>query len=225
MPFAPVRVLIVFYSYSGQSSVLIRRLAAGLLDEGVEVRQERLQPQQTLRFPLGSISKTLWLMFITLFRTRFAIQPLTLADDESYDMMVLAGPTWSWNPSGPVLALLDQYPGLFRQRSVLAVISCRGYWRSHWRYLRKRLLGMAANPCGPLVFSHPQREPWRTFGVFLKVAGMAPERSSSLFSRFYPRFGHTRQQCDEAYALGRQLAARLKTGSTPEQLRSFKNLP
>ncbi|ADH84720.1 hypothetical protein [Desulfurivibrio alkaliphilus] len=225
MPSAPVRVLVLFYSYSGQSSVLIRRLVAGLSDEGVEVCQERLQPRQLLRFPLGSVVKTIWLMIITFFRTRFAIQPLAVSDDDPFDLVVLAGPTWSWSPSGPVLTLLDQHPGLFRQRPVLAVISCRGYWRAHWRYLRKRLTGLGADPFGPLVFSHPQREPWRTIGVFLKVAGMAPERSSSLFSRLYPRFGHTRQQCDEAYALGRQLATRLKSGVGAEKVRDFKCLP
>lgn len=222
MSSAPVRVLILYYSYSGQSSVLVRRLAAGLADEGVGVRQERLQLRQPLRFPLGSIGKTIWLMLITLFRTRFDIHPVAVADDDPCDLVVLAGPTWSWSPSGPVLALLDQRPGLLRGRSVLAVISCRGYWRHHWRYLRKRLLRLSARPRGPLVFSHPQREPWRTIGVFLKIAGMAPERSSSLFSRFYPRFGHTRQQCDEAYALGRQLATRLKAGELPE---NFRYLP
>ncbi len=225
MPAPPIRVLVLFYSYSGQSSVLVRRLIAGLIDEGVVVRQERLRPRRSLRFPLGSFTRTLWLMMITAFRTRFAIEPLAVTDDDPCDLVVLAGPTWSWNPSGPVLSLLDQRPGLFRRRPVLAMISCRGYWRRHWRYLQKRLAGIPALACGPLVFSHPQPEPWRTIGVFLKVAGAAPERSSSLFRRFYPSFGHTRQQCDETYNLGRQLAIRLKSGKIPEGLQGFQHLP
>lgn len=218
VPTPPARVLILYYSYSGQSSVLVRRLAAGLADGGAEVRWERIQPLRALRFPLGSIFKTFALMLITLFRVRFAIQPPTAAPDNPWDLVVLAGPTWSWNPSGPVLALLDHYPGFFRHRPVLAMISCRGYWSSHWRYLAKRLAKMEAIPCGPVVFDHPQSEPWRTIGVFLKIAGIAPERSSSFLGRFYRRFGHTKEQFDEAYQLGREVAANLARRTIPADL-------
>ena len=212
----PIRVLILNYSYSGQSFVLVRRLAAGLEEEGVEVILERLQPVKVLKFPMGTILKTVYLMFITLFRVRFAIQPLTVSEEQPCDLVVLAGPTWSWNPSGPILSLLDRHPGFFRGRPVLSLISCRGYWASHWRYLRRRLQKLNATPCGPLIFDHPQSEPWRTIGVFLKIAGIAPERSSSSsLSRFYRRFGHTREQFAEAYQLGRKLATQLKEGTPP----------
>ncbi|MDZ7641903.1 MAG: hypothetical protein U5J62_07780 [Desulfurivibrio sp.] len=218
------RVLILYYSYSGQSSVLTRRLAAGLTEVGIEVRQERLVPVRSLRFPLGTVLKTIWLMLITAFRVRFAIQPLVVADEEPFDLVVLAGPTWSWNPSGPMLSLLDQRPGLLNGRSVLALISCRGYWRAHWRYLRRRLAQIGARPLGPLAFDHPQSEPWRTIGVFFKVAGLAPERSSSsaVVGRFYRRFGHTPEQYQRALELGRQLGEYLKAGQIPND---FKCLP
>ncbi len=222
-PQQTVRVLILYYSYSGQSSVLVRRLAAGLGDEGVKVDQERACPLQPLRFPMGTIFKTLRLMLITLFRVRYPIHPLAVADDEAYDLVVLAGPTWSWNPSGPILALLDSRPGLFKNRPVLVLISCRGYWARHWHYLRRRLTRMAARPLGPLVFDHPQAEPWRTIGVFLKIAGIAPERSSSsLLSHFYRRFGHTPEQFQRARELGQRLATHLKTGQIPPD---FQHLP
>lgn len=221
-PIRALRVLILYYSYSGQSSVLVRRLAAGLSQAGVTVRQERLVPLQPLRFPVGTIFKTIALMVITLFRVRFAVQPLNVADDEQFDLVILAGPTWSWNPSGPVLSLLDTRPGLFARRPVLAMISCRGYWSTHWNYLRRRLGRLGAAPLGPLVFDHPQGEPWRSIGVFCKIAGISPERSSSWLSHFYRRFGHTPEQFEQATELGRQLAAHLKTGKVPPD---FKHLP
>lgn len=222
VPSQPARVLILYYSYSGQSSVLVRRLATGLSDEGVMVRQERICPLQPLRFPMGSILRTIRLMLIALFRVRHPIQPLEVEDGDPCDLVILAGPTWSWNASGPVLSLLDTRPGLFRGRPVLAMISCRGYWSSHWRYLRRRLAKMGTTAMGPLVFAHPQTEPWRTIGVFFKIAGTAPERSSSLLSYFYFRFGHTPEQFEEAHQLGRRLAAHLQAGSIPAD---FKHLP
>ncbi|MFH7319644.1 flavodoxin family protein [Desulfurivibrio sp. D14AmB] len=218
----PIRVLILYYSYSGQSSVLVRRLASGLGDEGVVVHQERICPLHPLRFPLGSILKTVRLMLTTLFRRRHPIEPLEVADGEPWDLVILGGPTWSWNVSGPILSLLDSRPQLFRGRPVLALISCRGYWSSHWRYLRRRLERMGATPLGPLVFDHPQAEPWRTLGVFFKIAGIAPERSSSPLSHFYRHFGHTPEQFEAAQQLGRQLAAHLKAGPIPPD---FKYTP
>jgi hypothetical protein len=49
------QVLLIYYSYSGQTGVLINRLAAGLKDQGVEVFFEKLKPVKHLRFPVGSI--------------------------------------------------------------------------------------------------------------------------------------------------------------------------
>jgi len=209
---------VLFYSFSGQSGGLVQRLIAGLREEGIEVRSERLQPAIPLRFPVGTIPRTIRMMITTLFRQRVVIlQPETPSPDD-YELVILAGPTWSFNPSGPVLALLDQYPNLLRGKPVLALISCRGYWRRHWCYLQGRLRQIGAQPLGPLVFDHPQAEPWRTIGVFLKIAGTAPERSP-LIGRVYRRFGHNREQFDEAGRLGHTLGQSLQQGAIPNLIR------
>ena len=57
-----------------------------------------------------------------------------------------------------------------------------------------------------IVFSHPSKEPWRTLGVFLKLAGKVPERIPWM-EKHYRKYGHTRGQLAEAVNFGRQIGA------------------
>lgn len=214
----PVKALILYYSLSAQTSGLVHRLGAGLEAQGVQLACERLQPLVPRHFPLGTVPATLFLMFITFFRARMPIQPLPPICWEPYDLIILAGPTWSYNPSGPVLSLLDRDGArLFGGSQVLPLISCRGYWRMHWLSLRFQLARCGARVVGRMVFAHPSKEPWRTIGVFLKLAGRVPERSGWL-SRYYPRYGHSREQQEQAFACGAAIGQALKFGRSLAEL-------
>ncbi|NOX24944.1 MAG: hypothetical protein GXP59_02295, partial [Deltaproteobacteria bacterium] len=183
------KILIISYSFSGQTSCLIRRLKAGLERQGHEVIKEHIEPAVLLRFPTGSIYACLRMMFVTLFRHRTAIAPLSGNAWKYYDLIILAGPTWSYNPSGPILYLLDHFgKKLFKGRTVIPLISCRGYWRAHWLGLRRILKRCGAVVPNYLVFSHPCSEPWRTIGVFMKISGKSPEHSA-LLRGHYSKFG------------------------------------
>ncbi len=204
------RVLVIYYSFSGQTGVLINRLAAGIREQGVMVFFEKLRPVKHLRFPLGSILRTYYLMFITFFRKRLPIQDISSKCEQEYDLIILAGPTWSYNPSGPVLSFLDRYgQDVLQGCEVLPLISCRGYWRLHWWGLRRKLRKCGAHFSNMIAFSHPSPEPWRTVGVFLKIAGKNPERSGFI-SKHYSRFGHSGKQMEEAYRFGVLIGKALK---------------
>jgi len=198
----PPRVLIIYYSFSGQTTGLLNHLSIGLKQQGIEVAVERLRPLQPPRFPVGAILPTIKMMLTTAIRQHLPIQELSTASRASYNLLILAGPTWSYNPSGPVLDLLERFGSqLFRGQTVLPLISCRGYWRTHWLGLKRLLLACGAVIPNKIIFSHPATEPWRTIGVFLKIAGKAPERSP-LIGRFYKHFGHSTEQMLEAERLG-----------------------
>ncbi|MDG4475113.1 hypothetical protein [Thiovibrio frasassiensis] len=213
-----MKVLILYYSFSAQTSGLVHRLGAGLEAQGVEVVCERLQPLEPRHFPIGTVVATLVMMLTTFLRGRIPIQPLPASCWEHYDLIVLAGPTWSYNPSGPVLSLLDRDGArLFAGQQVLPLISCRGYWRMHWLGLRFQLQRLGAVVVNRMVFAHPTKEPWRTIGVFLKLAGRVPERSGWL-ARYYPRYGHSREQQEEAFAFGAAIGQALKRGHSLAEL-------
>lgn len=213
-------VLILCYSYSGQTSSLLRKLAEGLERQGIEVSIEKLSPNKTIRFPFGDIPTTVAMMLVTFFRKRVPIAELSEKCDQKYDLIILAGPTWSYHPSGPVLSLFDRDGSrLFKGRTVIPFISCRGYWRTHWYGLRQKLRKYGATIPNLIVFTHPSKEPWRTIGVFLKLAGKNPEQSR--LKNVYPKYGHGQEQLVEAQRFGELIGKALSQGTSLAEL-NFK---
>ncbi|MBC8208651.1 MAG: hypothetical protein H8E79_05740 [Desulfobulbaceae bacterium] len=211
------RVLILYYSFSSQTRNLLNGLSHGLEEQWVDVVWEQLRPVEPLRFPIGTVWGTLVMMCLTFFRKRFAVQPLSESCFSDWDLIILAGPTWSYNPSGPIMAMFDRDgQDLFQRQFVLPLISCRGYWRVHLFGLRRLLRRCGARVATPLIFSHPTPEPWRTIGVFLRLAGKVPQAGSGRFRRLYPRYGHSREQVFHAREIGGKLAAYLH-GETESQ--------
>lgn len=215
------RVLIISYSYSHQTRNLLKGLVRGLEEEGVELTWERVIPVQGLRFPIGTIPSTVVMMLKTFLRQRYPIKSLNPTVFQQWDLIILAGPTWSYNPSGPILSLLDRDgKKLFSGQSILPLISCRGYWRVHFWGLRSLLKKCGAKIiCSPIVFSHPTPEPWRTIGVFLKLAGKDPEVGTTWFRKVYPKYGHSRKQMELAYTLGKELGCDIMSGKKPSELK------
>jgi flavodoxin len=210
-------VLIIYYSYSGQTRKLIQSFASGFEECSAEVHLAQIKPQQKIQFPLSSIYAALKMMVETFFRKRIAIEPFECDNVNQYDLIVLAGPTWSYNVSGPMLSFFDQYGNLLVGKRVLPFISCRGYWRTHYWQLKHLLRKCGARDLKPLIFLHPGAEPWRTIGVFLKLAGKMPESGKFWLSRYYRKYGHHKNQIDYAGDLGTRTASALQDGKL-EQL-------
>jgi len=212
------KVLIISFSFSGQTSNLLRAMQKGLEVKGFAVTKEKLTPVNKLKFPTSGFVMCLKMMFITCFRWRVPIQEISQECWADYDLIILAGPTWSYNPSGPILALMDRDgKQLFKGKTVIPFISCRGYWRLHAFGLKRLLKKCGAKIPNLIVFSHPNKEPWRTIGVFCKIAGKNPERSNFL-GRFYHKFGHSKSQQLEAEHFGRLLGETLEQGGSLSEI-------
>jgi len=217
-------ILILYYSYSSQTKNLLHAMINGMDPYPVSVLLQRVEPIAPQHFPFGSIPKTFWKMLVTFFRQRVPIKSLPEQCFQHYDLVILAGPTWSYNPSGPILALFDRDgKKLFKEQLVIPLISCRGYWRMHWWGLKDLLKKCGATVPNLIVFSHPSKEPWRTVGVFLKLAGKVPERMSWM-KKHYRKYGHTPAQLDEARNFGEQIAEVLSKDVDPASL-DFKTVP
>ena len=209
-------MLIIYFSHSGQTRKLIQALTKGLETSGVEVGWQQLTTVEPIPFPLQSVLATFKLMVLTFFRKRIAIQPVDKSSIAEHDLIVLAGPTWSYNISGPVLSFFKHHGELLSNCKVLPLISCRGYWLTHYWQLKYLLTKYRAHAVAPTVFVHPGAEPWRTIGVFLKLAGKKPEASHSWLAKHYRRFGHTREQIERASEIGIVLGNALQEGELKE---------
>ncbi len=204
------RVLIIYYSFSGQTQLLIQRVSAGIMEGDLEVSVERIQPLRHIPFPFSTWKSMSRVMVLSFFRKRVAVQSYDELLNKKWDLILLAGPTWSYSPSGPVLDFLDRYGrALCKDTQVLPLISCRSYWRTHYWGLRLILSRSGARVLRPIVFTHSSREPWRTIGLILQLMGRLPRLESSWFRRRYPRYGHSREQYADALEKGRHIARML----------------
>lgn len=178
--------------------------------EGLDVSLERLEAVEPFGFPFKTNFRLARAMVMTFFLVRMKIRPVSSACFEKWDCIVLAGPTWSYHPSGPVLDFLDRYgTEVCGGKKVVPFISCRSYWRLHFWTLRRRLKKIGAGVLSPIVFLHPVKEPWRFIGLVLQLRGKMVRKENSWFRKHYPGYGHNREQGDEAKEKGIQLARQL----------------
>jgi len=204
------RVLIVFYSFTQQTRLLVKKFVVGLEEEGILVVLQRLEPVTPYEFPFKSNVSLAAAMFGTFFRKRMTIYPVNPECFREWDCIVLAGPTWSYHPSGPVLTFLDNYGlSLCKGQKVIPFISCRSYWRIHYWSLKSQLKKLSAQVEEPIVFAHPTKEPWRMIGLILQLRGKMMRREKSWFRKHYPGYGHDRAQGIEAIEKGRLLGKKL----------------
>ena len=205
------RVLIVYYSYTQQTRIQLQQFIAGLESAGIEVVQERLEPLTPYAYPFATNRRLASAMLMTFFQKRMAIKPVSARCFASWDCIVLAGPTWSYNPSGPVLDFLDRYgKDVCGGQLVVPFISCRAYWFLHYWMLKRSLCRYGATVEQPVVFTHPVKEPWRSLGLLLKLrGGEVARRRYSWLRRHYPIYGHSQGQRVDAMEQGKKLAVRL----------------
>lgn len=207
------RVLVVYYSFTQQTRTLLRKFTQGLESSGVEVVWERLEPIKPYPLPFpGNVSLFL-AMIATFMRRRMAIAPVSVACYETYDRVVLAGPTWSYSPSGPVLDFLDRFgPAVCGGKTVIPFISCRAWWGIHFLVLKRMLGACGATVAAPIVFTHPAGEPWRSIGLLFKLRGRQWRKKHSWLRRRYPEYGHDAAQGRRALKEGHALAEKIRAG-------------
>jgi hypothetical protein len=190
----------------------LKKFIIGLESSGITVAQERLEPISPYEFPFRTSMRLVAVMVMTFFQKRMAIRPVAEKCFEDWDCIVLAGPTWSYHPSGPMLDFLDRYGrDVCAGKMVVPFISCRSYWQIHNWTLQRRLGAYSTKVQEPIVFMHPYEEPWRFIGLILQLRGKIVRREKTWFRRHYPSYGHSKEQGVEAMEKGKALGEKLMT--------------
>jgi hypothetical protein len=147
------RILVLYYSQTGQLGEIVNSLVAPLrasTDCNVTVLQ--LKPKQPYAFPWS-----FWGFFNTfpecIYDDPDPIEPLPLANDAQFDLIILGYQVWFISPSLPTTAFLqsEQAKRLLRDKPVITVIGCRNMWlmaqervKAHLQRLGARLIDNVA---------------------------------------------------------------------------------
>ena len=124
------RVLVVYFSQSGQLTRAVKQLVAPLTAANdIHLHEELLRPQAPYPFP-WPVHRFIAAMPESVLLVPPVLEPLALQGDEQFDLVILAYQVWYLAPSGPMVAFLASSAGkrLLNGRPVVTVIACRNMW-------------------------------------------------------------------------------------------------
>jgi hypothetical protein len=149
------RVLALAYSQTGQLSMIAGRMLQPLCaDARCAVQLETLVPRREFPFP--------WPLFRFLdafpesaLLAPGELQPLSIAADDSFDLIVLFYQVWFLAPSQPVTAFLQspQARRLLAGKPVITVIACRNMWMMAHTHMSTLLARIGARHLDNVVLS------------------------------------------------------------------------
>lgn len=145
------KVLLVYYSQTGQLAELVRNFAEPLQQGGVHVDCVNLEPQEPYPFPWS-----FWRFFNTFPETVHLkpapiLPPAIPADD--YDVVVIAYTVWFLSPAQPITAFLqrEETRRLLNGKPVVTLIGCRNMWLGAQEKMKSLLAHNGAKLIGNIV--------------------------------------------------------------------------
>ncbi len=123
------RVLVLYYSQSGQLSSLAQSVAGPLeADQDIDVVYQCIKPVNPYPFPWP------FMTFFSVFPETVAmippqIEPIAVADQD-FDLIILAYTVWFLSPSLPISGFLKSEAAekLLKDKPVMTLIGCRNMW-------------------------------------------------------------------------------------------------
>ena len=123
------KVLVLYYTQSGQQRRILESITRPLADNGAEICWEEILPADPYPFPWSAYQ------FFNAFPETFKQQPLPLKPLSSnayadYDLIILGYQPWFLTPSRPVSSFLQSDDGkrILSNRYVITVLGCRNMW-------------------------------------------------------------------------------------------------
>lgn len=209
------RVLVVYYSQTGQLRRVAESLCAPLTTAGIEVDWCALQPRQAYPFP--------WPFFRffdqfpeTVHLDPPALQPLSVDASRHYDLIVLAYTVWFLSPAPPVIAFLKSADArqLLANRPVVTLIACRNMWLLAQEIVKDLLASVGARLCDNIVLT----DRGSALTTFVTTPRWMLTGRQNAFWRVFPRAGLDELQIAGAARFGIAIARSLQAGqSTSEQ--------
>src|ERR1700760_122095 len=142
----PPRVLLLYYSYTGQSQKVLEAAGEVFRDRGCEVRTARIEfvdPRFSDRFAIFPMRHVWRDMFSVLPAQRRGVSGEIRTPDEvrtgNYDLVCIGSPTWWRDASMPIRSFLrsEEAAPLLSGKSFAVFVVCRRYWRENMDTVRK----------------------------------------------------------------------------------------
>ena len=157
------RILVLYYSQSGDVKRVAQTLVEPLQGAGVEVPWAEIIPQAEYPSPWRNVHRFFNEMPECVLGYPPEIAPPSFSPDESFDLVILAYQVWFLSPSPPIQAFFrTEHARVLRGRKVLTLTVCRNMWHEASLKMRALLAAAGAVHVDNLVVTH-QGPAWATF--------------------------------------------------------------
>jgi hypothetical protein len=168
------KALLLYYSLGGNARGALASVQTGLQAQGYQCDAVRIQPVERalFQFPFASLWSFGRILVRAVLRRRAAIEPIGVAPDHDYDLIVVAAQTWMVGAAAPVeeLFLDPQARRIFQDRDVAIVNVCRGLWRRSQAMLASHVQDAGGHLIAASAHTNPGAEPFRTLSLFVYLA-------------------------------------------------------
>lgn len=203
------RVLVVYYSQTGQLQRLAASVCAPLAVADIQVDWCELRPQQAYPFPWP-----FWRFFDQFPETVAllppGLQPLGIPQAR-YDLVVLAYTVWFLSPAPPMTAFLKSAEAqrVLADTPVVTLVACRNMWLMAQQEMRRLLRAAGAR----LVDHIALTDAGPSLATFVTTPRWMLTGRREAFWRVFPRAGLSDRQIADAGRFGVALRAALLDGS------------
>ena len=145
------KVLVIYYSQSGQLTDIINKLIIPLKQAGNSVETVRVQPVKPYPFPWTGKS-FFSVMPDCVLGVPTVLEPIQLKET-SYDLIVFGYQAWFLSPSIPSNSILN-HPSIkvvIKNTPVVTITGARNMWISAMEVIRKTLKNLEAKHVGNIV--------------------------------------------------------------------------
>lgn len=148
------RVLVVYYSQSGQLVEVLRSTLGPVEASGTEIVYKELKPAKPYPFPWTALE------FCDAFPESVEeipceLQPLSINPDDHFDLVILAYTVWYLKPAIPFMSFLcsTQAEAILKGKPVITIIGCRNMWLLAQERVKEILHGVGARLTGNIVLA------------------------------------------------------------------------
>ncbi len=157
------RILLLYYSQSGEAGRVAENLAATLHDPDVDLVVERLRPRQDYPYPWRSVGRFFAVLPECHLGPLPELETQAFDPDRKFDLVILVYQVWFLAPSLPVQAFLKSSAArVLKNTKVMTVSVSRNMWQSASETMKQLLADAGAVHIDNVVVTH-QGPAWATF--------------------------------------------------------------
>ncbi len=203
------KILVVYYSQSGQLEEILKEFSLPLAEAGHSVEFQRVFPVSPYPFPWKG-NTFFAVMPDCVLGIPTALEPFNL-QNEKYDLIILGYQAWFLSPSIPSNSILNHasIKGILKDTPVITITGARNMWISAMERVKKNLKETGADLVGniALVDKHAN------FVSFITIFYWMLTGKKDRFLNVFPRPGVAEQDIRSSRIYGKLVAERLANNS------------